>query len=183
VRLKVGAQLRGVKAPVRVLHTVFTRPVSAARRSAPPFLSRSNGGLQALLIFHPLLLSALLQQSHSSLLLTSCQALLCQALHGQGALVLAAWGPSPPAWYLLMGPCIPATVFMKDDALPRPASLSTFLGDAGRLWLSGVQWCSAASYACTSHNLQLACSQLLTSKLWSNHDSLCEAPSTNMRSI
>ena len=111
VCLKVEAQLRGVKPPVRVLHTVFSRPVSAARRPAPPFLSRRNAGLQALLIFHPLLLSALLQQSHGGLLLTSCQALLCQALHGQGALVLAAWRPSPPAWYLLMGPCITATVF------------------------------------------------------------------------
>ena len=95
-------------------HTIFTRPVSAARGPAPPFLPRSDGGLQALLILQPLLLSTLLQQGHGSLLLASCQALLRQALHGQSALVLAARRPPPPAWHLLMRPCHAVCGFRHD---------------------------------------------------------------------
>lgn len=81
------------------------RPILAARRPAAALLAGGYGSLQVGLILVPLLLSTLLEQGHGSLLLASSQALLCQALHGKGALVLAARGAPPPAWYLLMWPC------------------------------------------------------------------------------
>ena len=86
-------------------HTIFSGPVPAARRSAPPLLAGSHGSLQALLILYPLLLSPLLEEGHGGLLLAGSEALLGQALHGQGALVLAPRGPPPPPRHLLVEPC------------------------------------------------------------------------------